>query len=220
MLSAVRARRVEATAVLVGALAATVVVLAAYGSSDRNAAPHRIAARKRHPYASAARPVSSDTRAAAVAASTTYLVALGSSAVGNPDAVRSVVDSMTGGPLRKQLDPGLPALAASLRARVRRLREPAAFDGWPLGYRVVAFTRSAATVEIWHLDVGASSALGLMSAGYATTTYGVRFDDGTWRINHAATSPGPTPPSPAAAARDVERFARAVSAFAAYRYVP
>lgn len=214
-----RAHRVEAAAALVGALLALVAVLAVRTGAARDPNHHTAAARRtfgssRRPRA-AAQP---DTRAAAVVAATTYLLSVGNAAVGDPMRARRVAGAVATGPLRQQLEQALPALAASIRARVKAGRAPAAFDGWPLGYHVLAFNRSEATVAVWHLDVAASSALDLMSVDYATTTYRLRFLTGEWRIVQAATAPGPTPPRTTRPGLD--GFARASDSFSTYRYVP
>jgi hypothetical protein len=155
---------------------------------------------------------------AAVVAATTYLLSVGNAAVGDPTRAGQVAGAIATGPLRQQLERSLPALAALIRARVKAGRAPAAFDGWPLGYHVLAFNRSEATVAVWHLDVAASSALHLMSVDYATTTYRLRFLAGEWRIEQAATSPGPTPPRTTGPGLD--EFARASDSFSTYRDVP
>jgi len=114
----------------------------------------------------------------------------------------------------------MPQLAASIAVRLRKRRAPAAFDGWPLGYRVLTFDHSGATIAVWHLDVASSSALELASVDYETTTYRLRQLSGGWRIEHVTTMPGPAPPPPTAPARELDAFARAAAAFSTYRYVP
>jgi hypothetical protein len=89
-----------------------------------------------------------------------------------------------------------------------------------LGYRVTSYSAARATVSVWHLDVAASSTLALMTVDYATTTYQVRWVGGTWRIVHASSVDGPTPPSSDASTATVDRFAAAVRQFSGYRYVP
>ncbi len=75
-------------------------------------------------------------------------------------------------------------------------------------------------MSVWHLDLAASSTLGLMTTDYATTTYEVRWLGGTWRIARASNAAGPTPPPLDASRADVDRFAAAVWQFSGYSYVP
>ena len=156
----------------------------------------------------------------AVEAATKYLGLLAETVVGGNADPRDGLSAITIGPLKTELEQGLPVLSRALRIRLASVAAPAAFDGWPLGYRVLSVNAQRATVSVWHLDVAASSTLGLMSTDYATTTYDVRWLRGAWRIDRASSVPGPAPPQPGAPAVEVDQFARAVHAFSGYRYVP
>jgi hypothetical protein len=127
---------------------------------------------------------------------------------------------VTAGPLQTRLLKALPAVAGEVQGRLAGSRAADVFDGWPLGFRVEDFTTSQATVSLWHLDVGASSALGLMTAQYTTTTYGLRWTNGAWRIYTVSSVPGPTPPAASASAAEVDQFAREVDALSRYANVP
>jgi hypothetical protein len=156
----------------------------------------------------------------AVAAATSDLVALGNAAVGNPADARRLADTIATGALAQRLKSGLPALVAAIHARVRDTRAPLTLVGWPLGYRLLTFDGSTATVALWHLDVAASSALQLMTVDYATSMYRLRFLSGTWRIDRVSTASGPTPPPASAPAWQLDAFARSAGTFSRYRYVP
>jgi hypothetical protein len=153
-------------------------------------------------------------------AAVTYMDLLGEAAVGGSVRANATLSAMTVGSLGTQLERGLPTLARALHARLASTGAAAAFEGWPLGYRVTAFSATSATVLLWHLDLAASSALGLMTTDYVTTTYRVRWLGGTWRIEGASEVSGPTPPAPNASTLAVDRFARAAREFSGYRHVP
>lgn len=220
-------RWVEVLAVIAGAAVVVVVVLVVResGRSDRPDASRRPRARLR---AAAGAPSTGRPRSlapvhspgGAVDAVTAYLVLLARAVAIDGAGARRAVGAMTVGRLRAELEQGLPALTGALQSRLRSARVPAAFYGWPLGYRLTAVSRYAATVSVWHLDLAASSTLGLMTTDYATTTYVVRWVGGTWRIARASNVAGPTPPPPDASRADVDRFAAAVRQFSAYSYVP
>jgi len=209
-------RWVEALALIAGAVV-VVAVVAALRDSGRSHGRGPLGdarPRGRVPAPSA------DSPNGAERAATTYLGLLAETAVSEGNGARAEVAAMTTGPLRAELAQGLPVLTRALRARLASTGAPAAFEGWPLGYRVTNFTATRATVSIWHLDLAASSTLGLMTTDYATTTYDVLWVTGTWRIAHARYVPGPTPPPASAPLQAVDRFAAAVREFSGYRYAP
>jgi len=214
----VRAPRLEVAAGIIGALLVVVAAVVLHGTSSPAPQPVR-ASRHRGPPAVAHDPGPA-TPAGAVRAATSYLLELGNAAVSDPDRARQIAASIATGTLAGQLERALPALAGSIRARVHGRRAPAAFDGWPLGYRVEAFARSQATVVVWHLDVAASSALHLASVDYATTTYRLRFLGRAWRLEAVTTTPGPTPLPADASSQELDAFASAASSFTSYRYAP
>ena len=209
-------KRLEALGLIGGALVVMVVVAAvrALGPSHQPA-PSREAPRHLPGLVALG-----DSPPGAVEAATRYLNLLADTVVpGKADPPVSV-SAMTIGPLKTELEQGLPALSRALRIRLASVAVPAAFDGWPLGYRVLSVNAQRAAVSVWHLDVAASSTLGLMTTDYATTTYDVRWLRGAWRIDRANSIPGPVPPPPGAPAVEVDQFARVVQAFSGYRYVP
>jgi hypothetical protein len=135
-------------------------------------------------------------------------------------AARRAVDAIATGSLRTTLDQSLPRVASAIHARLRGQAEGGAFKGWPLAFRLAAFDGSRAVVSLWHVDTAASSALGLASVDYLTTTYVLQWIRGIWRIGRAASTPGPTPPATGSPAAQIANFARAVTRFTQYRYVP
>jgi hypothetical protein len=215
--SAWRSRKwLEALGLIGGALVVVVAVAAvrAVGPSHQPA-PSRETPRRLPGFVAGG-----DSPPGAVEAATRYLSLLADIVVpGNADSPGSV-SALTIGPLKTELEQGLPVLSRALRIRLASAAAPAAFDGWPLGYRVLSVTAQRAAVSVWHLDVAASSTLGLMATDYATTTYDVRWLRGAWRIDRANSVPGPVPPPPGAPAVEVDQFARVVQAFSEYRYAP
>jgi hypothetical protein len=209
-----RGYRVEVVAALAGVLLVVVAVAALRGGHAR---PRHA---ERHNAATRAHAVADPNPASAIHAATTYLVAFGIASLAGAQRAERTVDSIAMGPLRTRLARALPAVAGQLRARIKKARAPAAFDGWPLGYRLISFGRGRAMVAVWHLDVASSSALQLQSVDYATTTYRLRFFASAWRIEAATTRSGPTPPTAGASPGQLNSFARAASSFSPYRYVP
>jgi hypothetical protein len=208
----------EALALIAGAVVVVVAVAALRGSGRSRGQARAGEPSTRH----APALVFADSPSGAAEAATTYLGLLAETAGGDSANARARVSAMTTGSLRTQLQQGLPVLARALRARLASTTAPAAFDGWPLGYRVMSFSAARTTVAVWHLDLVASSTLGLMTTDYATTTYEVRWQASasTWRIDRARNVPGPTPPPSNAPLPVVDRFATAVREFSGYRYDP
>jgi hypothetical protein len=205
----------EALALLAGAIVVVVAVAALRGTGRSHGSRDPI----REPSPRSVTAVGfAHSPSGATGAATTYLGLLAETAASGKADER--MSAMTTGALRSQLEQGLPVLAHILRARLASSAAPCAFDGWPLGYRVMRFSAARATVSVWHLDVAASSTVGLMTTDYATTTYDVRWVAGSWHIDQARTVRGPTPPPPNASLPVVDRFATAVRAFARYRYAP
>jgi hypothetical protein len=206
-------RRPDALAVTAGAVIAVIAIVALEaGTTARPAATHHQGPR--------AAPRYPRSRSGAVQAATADLLALGHAAVTDGAAARRAVDTIAAGALRTTLDQSLPTVASAFHARLKRRAQPGAFEGWPLAFRLDAFDASRAVVSLWHVDTAASSALGLASVEYLTTTYVLQWIRGTWRIGRAARGPGPTPPATGAPAAEVDRFARRVARFTQYRYVP
>lgn len=156
----------------------------------------------------------------AVRAATGALAALAAAGVGTAARAREIVAATTTGSLQAKLERSLPAVASAVQARLRGSRTAGVFDGWPLGYRVESFDPSRATVAVWHLDVAASSSIGLVTAQYTTTTYELRWIQGSWRIDAVSSVSGPTPPPASAPTAEVDEFAREASALSRYAYVP
>jgi hypothetical protein len=210
-----RAHRAELAAAVIGVL----LVLGAAAALRAGGSAHARHIQSRS-QTTRARITPKPTRASAIQAAANYLLALGHAAVASPQSARQTVDSITTGLLQAELGRSLQTLAGSLRARVKDARAPATLDGWPLGYRLLSFQGSRAMVAVWHLDIASSSALRLLSVGYATTTYRLRFIAGAWRIEAATSPAGPTPPATDTSTRQLNSFARAANSFSPYRCVP
>lgn len=222
------ARKPELPAVLAGVLVVLGVFLFVGGGAGH---PHPGATRRSRvahklgpgPLPSVRRPptsASARSKAGAVRAATSDLTELSAAGVGSRTQARQVVAAVVTGSLQSRLERSLPVVAGEVQARLRGSRTPHVFDGWPLGFRVETFEASQATVAVWHLDVGASSALGLMTAQYTTTTYDLRWSEGSWRMDAVSAIPGPTPPSASAPPAEVDEFAREVNALSPYAYGP
>ena len=207
-------RRPEALAALAGALLVVVVAVVASGTGSESgpAAP-------RHAHVShvAGFPPSP---AGAVQAATSYLLVLGQAGIAGGAQARSTAAAVAAGPLQAALAQSLPLVASAIQAHLRGRAEPGSLEGWPLAFRLDGFHGSHAVVSIWYLDTAASTALDLVSADYATTTYALAWIRGAWRIEDAHTAPGPTPPRADARAAQVDGFARAVAELSRYRYAP
>jgi hypothetical protein len=216
----------EALAVLAGAVIALIAVNAVAGGVHRSG---RLIAR---PSPSRYRQiVQSAVRVAqlaipgrelsrAVDAATSGLLALNQAGFGTSHDARTIVARIVVGPLRRRLAGALPVVASRIQQRVASAGAPAAFDSWPLGYRGYLRGRSEAVVTIWHLDVAATSALGLAGAEYQTTTFQMIRTQAGWRIAGVTRTSGPTPPAAAAPATQIDAFALLANRFKAYRYVP
>lgn len=207
---------VEALALVAGAV---VVVVAVRTLGDSGSSRGRTLSREARPVHRSSLAFGHSPTGAAQAA-TSYLSLLAETAAGDSADASGRLSAMTTGSLRNELRQGLPALARALQARLASTAAPAAFDGWPLGYRVTSYSTPRATVEVWHLDLAASSALGLMTTNYVTTTCEVRWLAGTWRVERARSVAGPTPPPPNASGTVVDHFANALREFSGYRNAP
>jgi hypothetical protein len=206
-------RRPEILAAIAGVLVVALVaaILRAGSGSKEPVRPHQI---------QSASPRVPLTPSGAVEAATTDLLVLSKLETGTSASVRRIVEAMAIGPLKVRLEQALPAVVGKIRTRLASTEAPAEFDGWPLGYRVDTFDPPSATVSIWHLDAAATSALGLMTADYATTTYTLAWVGEAWRISDVRNTGGPTPPQSTASPAQMNAFARAANAFSRYTYGP
>ena len=221
-----RARRPEILAVLAGALV-VLIGWVAFGGSPRDQRSMPGTSRTGRTTRDAPNlPPALRTvptllsRAGAVQAATRYLAELSAAGVSGSGRARRVVEAATTGSLQAKLLKALPGVAGAIQARLTGSRSADVFAGWPLGFRVERFAASQAMVALWHLDVGASSALELMTAQYTTTTYSLRWINGMWRVYAVSSVPGPTPPSASAPAVEVDQFAREINGLSRYVYVP
>jgi len=96
---------------------------------------------------------------------------------------------------------------------------PSFMGSWPLGYRLVSFTRVRARVAIWTVGAMASPA-GTVPATFSTTICRLVWTDGGWKVAGAEGTAGPTPPSVSATATDILGFVRAARAFTGFGDVP
>lgn len=90
----------------------------------------------------------------------------------------------------------------------------------PLAYRVVAYDGDRAQVVSWGVAVvGNDQGLG-PSATWATTTTALRWQDGDWKIDAAASQPGPTPALDAQRPSGAEAFIAGLSASQGVHHAP
>jgi hypothetical protein len=221
----VRSVRLELLALLLGAAIALVGFVALRGASQRERGylPRGSTALRREPSKRISRATTVSARrtvATVIRTSTSDLAVLASATIDGPSRAHSVVAAVATGPLATELDREFAVASDRIARRLRRSGAARLFAGWPLGFRVIHFARSHATVAIWHLDIGASSALGLMDTQYTTTTYALRWVGGRWRVAAASSIAGPTPPPATAPPAEVNEFAREVEGLTRYRYAP
>jgi hypothetical protein len=166
-------------------------------------------------------PASASQRqlSAAVQSATTDLLVLIRAVFGTSRGAKPTVDRLAVGALRSRLA-AFPQVAVRIQRRVAAAGAPAAFVSWPLGYQAHLVTPSQAVVSIWHLDVAATTALGLAGAEYQTTIFHMAWARNSWRIQSVTARPGPTPPTATAPAAEVDAFALAANSFTRYRYGP
>lgn len=212
-LHAAAGRRTEILAALGGVVIVLLVATTLHACSTATLSPSA-----RHlassPWVSALTPGGAARAAAA------YLVAFNDIGGGDGGALHKTIDTAVTGPLKTKLEHAFPIVMTALRARLGSSTAPAAFDGWPLGYRVLRFGPGHSTISIWHLDVAATSALRLVSSDFTTTTYALAWIDGAWRITDIRNAAGPTPPHSGASGAQIDEFAHAADEFTRYSYAP
>lgn len=94
----------------------------------------------------------------------------------------------------------LPAAASAVRQLKaspigQGLRQGAGtvYEGAPLAYRVVSYAPDQARVQIWSLALLGNDAGVQPQATFGTTTTTLRWQDGDWKFDAAASDAGPTP---------------------------
>lgn len=90
----------------------------------------------------------------------------------------------------------------------------------PLAYRVVAYDGDAATVLSWGVAVVGNDQGLAPSASWATTTTALRWQHGDWKIDAAASQPGPTPAPDAQRPSSADAFIPALAASQGVRHAP
>jgi hypothetical protein len=122
----------------------------------------------------------------------------------------------------------LPRLTSqALRARAAAVtvaREASAsgagfMRGWQLGWRVISYTPPVARVAIWTMGLAAAPNE-VVAPDWSTTLCTLRRVGRAWRVQEAATSPGPTPPSDGSDRAAVAAFARAAATFNSFNDAP
>jgi hypothetical protein len=215
----------EVVAVLAGAVIVLIATNALGGGAREPLQREplmRVPAQRTKAIALASKRVGAPERAlsAAVRVATIDWLTLDRAGFGTSANARRAIERIAAGTLRVRLAGALPTVAARIQARVARAGAPAAFESWPLGYQARLLTASEAVVSIWHLDVAATSALGLAGAEYQTSTLEMRRVGAGWRVEAVNTKPGPTPPNATAPQAQVDAFALAANGFKGYRNEP
>ncbi len=136
------------------------------------------------------------TREGAVTAAAAHLRALGGPDVVDVRAIRATLNAIASSHARDDLIRAyeLAAAEAGERLGVDASASPAlVLRGTPVGYRVDAFDRDAATISIWRVGIVASRAVEPRQS-WRTETVSLVWEDGAWKLDAVRSSPGPTPP--------------------------
>jgi hypothetical protein len=166
------------------------------------------APRRSDPSRSARESASRRTRAGAVFAATSYVGALGGTALLDPARLRRTVRSIGSSAARADLETAYRQAANAAREQlgVGAPPEPVVIlRTAPIGYRIDAFSRAAATISIWRVGIVGSGATVEPQQSWRTETVSLVWENGDWKVAALRSSPGPTPPlgTPAATPTDL-----------------
>lgn len=144
----------------------------------------------------------------AVAAATTYLDALGGSALLDSARLERTLRSIASPSALPGLRRAYEEAAAQAREQlgVSTTPEPVVIvRAVPVGYRIERFTPAAATVAVWRVGIVGSGATVEPQQSWRTETVSLVWENPAWKVAALRSSPGPTPPlgTPAAAAADL-----------------
>jgi hypothetical protein len=137
-----------------------------------------------------------------VTAASRYVSALDGPALLDATRVRRLVRAIASAQARDQLLAAYGQVASQARERlgVDTVPAPVVFvRAVPVGYRVDAFTRDAATVAIWRVGIVGSGATVQPQQSWRTEIVSLVWEDGRWKVRSFASEPGPTPPIVASA---------------------
>lgn len=150
-------------------------------------------ARPRPPGASA----STRSRGGAVTAATTYLGALGGSALLDPAQLQRTLASIASTAALHDLRRAYQQAALRAREQLGAGTTPkpvVILRAAPVGYRVDHFSPAAATISVWRVGVVGSGATVEPQQSWRTETVSLVWEEGAWKVAALRSSPGPTPP--------------------------
>ena len=184
------------------AVAAAALIALGIGIGSRIAAPKRAATTATVAPTSSA-PSSEPlqeahrTEAGAVAAASRAVSLLDGPALLDSTRLRKLVDRLAASRARDSLVSAYAQGAAEARARLGADTVPAPvviLRSALVGYRLVSFTPSSATVAVWRVGVVGSGATVQPQQSWRTETVSLVWEHGGWRVASFASSAGPTPP--------------------------
>ena len=188
------------------ALAAAALVALGVGIGSRIAAPKSAAVTTTAPGSSPApsEPVQQSVRTeeGAVAAASRAVSLLDGPALLDSARLRKLVERLAASHARDALASAYAQGAADARARLGADTVPAPvviLRSALVGYRLVSFNPSAATVAVWRVGVVGSGATIQPQQSWRTETVSLVWEHGDWKVVSFASAAGPTPPLPAAA---------------------
>ena len=136
-------------------------------------------------------------RAGAVAAATTYLGALGGSALLDPAQLQRTLGSIASTAALRDLRRAYQQAALRAREQLGAGTTPkpvVIVRAAPVGYRVDHFSPDVATISVWRVGVVGSGATVEPQQSWRTETVSLVWEDGAWKVAALRSSPGPTPP--------------------------
>ena len=111
-----------------------------------------------------------------------------------------LVPLLVPGPSGKRLLPEQGAAEARTRLGADTVPAPVVILRSALvGYRLLSFSSSAATVAVWRVGIIGSGATIQPQQAWRTETVSLVWEHGTWRVASFSSAAGPTPPLPTAA---------------------
>jgi len=142
------------------------------------------------------------TEAGAVAAAAETVKLLDGPALLNSARIRALVDRLAASSARDVLARAYEQGAAEARTRLGADTVPAPvviLRSALVGYRLLSFSPSAATVAVWRVGIIGSGATIQPQQAWRTETVSLVWEHGTWRVASFSSAVGPTPPLPTAA---------------------
>jgi hypothetical protein len=154
------------------------------------------------PESSGAKPgLAAPTEAGAIAAAAEAVTVLDGPALLNPSRIRRLVDRLAASSKRDVLVQAYEQGAVEARARLGADTVPAPvviLRSALLGYRLLGFSASAATVAVWRVGIVGSGATVQPQQAWRTETVSLVWEHHGWKVTSFSSAAGPTPPLPEA----------------------